>query len=88
MKTYFGLLVLKIHVLLNPILKWITALESDKETIGMIAEAFFKINKIFPSLLPRALLSENEGWIGFNVGLELRSGLLPMVWDSSLRMVR
>ena len=30
------------------------------------------------------------GWLvdGFNVGLELRSELLSMVWDSSLRMVR
>ena len=26
------------------------------------------------------------GW--FNIRLELRSGLLPMVWDSSLRVVR
>ena len=25
---------------------------------------------------------------GLNVGLELRSGLLPTVWDSSVRMVR
>ena len=26
--------------------------------------------------------------IGFNVGLELRSGLLPTVWDLSLRMIQ
>ena len=25
---------------------------------------------------------------GFNVGLELRSGLLPTVWDSPLRMIQ
>ena len=29
------------------------------------------------------------GWlVGFSFGLELRSGLLPTVWDSSLKMVR
>ena len=26
--------------------------------------------------------------VGFNVGLELLGGLLPTVWDSSLKMVR
>ena len=34
-------------------------------------------------------IQQSVGWLlRFNVGLELRSGLMPMVWDSTLRTVR
>ena len=47
---------------------------------------------VFNTLVDCPFLTERWlGWIGlvgFNVGLELRIGLLPTVWDSSLRMAR
>ena len=36
----------------------------------------------------RFIVAAKDGWlVGFNVELELRSGLLPTVWNSSVRMV-
>ena len=41
------------------------------------------------TVAPRSILEKNLiGLFGFNVGLELRSGLLPTAWDFSLRMLR
>ena len=46
-------------------------------------------NKEFPTLLTYLKIfgMGRIGLGGFNVGLELRSGLFPTVWDSSLRMI-
>ena len=39
----FWLRVLKIHDLWNPAVKWIATLESDKQSINILAETFFEI---------------------------------------------
>ena len=49
----------------------------------------YAIMLVYGQLLLDSLdFNQMFGWLCFNVGQELQNGLLQMVWDSSLRMIR
>lgn len=54
----FWVKILKLTNLLEPILQWITRLESNKPTIHLVTQAFSEISKSFNDNLPEAPISK------------------------------